>query len=51
VKEMSIERLQAEKRPIWESVVRNQVNDSSLVIISKNAAKATEKKVPSPSVL
>jgi hypothetical protein len=38
VKEMSIERLTAEKRPIWESATRNKANDSSLKTIAKNAA-------------
>ena len=44
---MSIERLKAEKRPIWESATRNKANDSSLRTIAKNAAEGVNVNTPS----
>lgn len=39
---MSMERLLADKKPIWESATRNKANDSSLVQIAKHNVNAKD---------
>ena len=50
VRELSIERLKAEKRPIWESAARNKANDSSLITIAKHAAQGQTATAATPNV-